>query len=182
VQLRAGEIIRDYTILCHGWLAQSHRRVDAHLTWQGDEPTRSGGVGKPARTEFKVLAHAVSSFGAATLAVVRIATGRRHQIRSHCSFIGHAVVRDEKYTALQTQELDFSFCDSTFLHRHCLMFNDLAGQEYDVVDPLPAELLAALRTAACKDSSSAAALSSTLCGDLKNWEMSAQLPMSTSCS
>ncbi|CAE7359809.1 UBE2V1 [Symbiodinium natans] len=157
VQLRAGEIRRDYTVLCHGWMAQRQRRVDAHVTWQGDGPTHSSCVGKPARTEFKVLAHILLAVGTATLTVVRITTGRRHQIRSHCSFTGHAVVRDEKYTALQTQQLDFSVCESIFLHRHCLIFNGMTG-EHEVVDRLPADLTAALTTAVGKDSASAVAL------------------------
>ncbi|CAE7943022.1 unnamed protein product [Symbiodinium necroappetens] len=172
VQLRAGEIRRDYCVLCHGWFAQTQRRVNALVTWQGDGPTRSGSVGKPARTEFKALAHILLQLGTATLTVVRIATGRRHQIRSHCSFMGHAVVRDEKYTALQTQELDFHVCDSIFLHRHSLFFHDLVNGEHEVLDHLPADLISALAGAAGKDPSSTAALNRVIHGDLQNWELS----------
>ncbi|CAE7803209.1 unnamed protein product, partial [Symbiodinium sp. CCMP2456] len=172
VQLRAGEIRRDYCVLCHGWFAQGQRRVNALVTWRGDGPTRSGSVGKHARTEFKALAHILLQFGTATLTVVRIATGRRHQIRSHCSFMGHAVVRDEKYTALQTQELDFHFCDSIFLHRHSLFFHDLGNGEHEVLDHLPSDLISALAGAAGKDPTSTAALNRVIHGDLKNWELS----------
>eukprot|EP00439_Symbiodinium_sp_Y106_P063971 s540_g9.t8 len=170
------EIRRDYCVLCHGWFSQSQRRVSALVTWRGDGPTRSGGVGKPARTEFKALAHILLAFGTATLTVVRIATGRRHQIRSHCSFMGHAVVRDEKYTALQTQELDFNFCDSIFLHRHSLFFRDLGNGEHEVVDHLPADLISALARAAGKSPTSTAALNRVINGDLKTWELSEPIP------
>ncbi|CAK9067479.1 unnamed protein product [Durusdinium trenchii] len=138
VQLRAGEIRRDYLVLCHGWMP-SDRSVEANIDTRGD-PTRTGRLGKPSRSFIKLAAHALGAFGVATMIIVRIATGRRHQIRSHVAFIGHPVVRDEKFTAWQTQVDDFLFCDRVFLHRYSLMFKDSRGELQAATNTLPADL------------------------------------------
>ncbi|MFN8539097.1 MAG: pseudouridine synthase [Thermomicrobiales bacterium] len=53
-------------------------------------PSREG---RPAVSHFRVL----ERFGRNTLVEVRIESGRTHQIRVHCAFIGHPVTGDSVY-------------------------------------------------------------------------------------
>ncbi|CAE8614719.1 unnamed protein product, partial [Polarella glacialis] len=71
-----------------------------------------------------VVAHAHQANEALSLAVVRIDTGRRHQIRAHAAHIGHATVCDGKYSSEETFSADLGWCRRNFLHRHRLAFRD----------------------------------------------------------
>ncbi|CAK9091986.1 Ribosomal large subunit pseudouridine synthase D (23S rRNA pseudouridine(1911/1915/1917) synthase) (rRNA pseudouridylate synthase D) (rRNA-uridine isomerase D) [Durusdinium trenchii] len=97
LQLHAGEIERDYLLLCHG-LCQRHH-FDASLAWRGNEPTRAAGQGKPSKSWVKPMAQGFLKQEAMTMAAARIGTGRRHQLRSHFSFSGYPVVSDQFYTS-----------------------------------------------------------------------------------
>lgn len=59
----------------------------------------------------------MSSSGTFTMTLVRVLTGRRHQIRSHCMQIGHPTVSDGRYTSTATFQTDTAFCPRNFLHR-----------------------------------------------------------------
>eukprot|EP00435_Cladocopium_sp_Y103_P070454 s173_g35.t1 len=172
---RVDEIHRDYVVLCHGWLHD--RTIEAHIDMRGHGPTWTGRIGKPSRSFIKLVAQ-VSGFAAASLTLVRIATGRRYQIRSHAAFIAHPVVRDEKFTAawlkgdstwklnhlslskeaFGTQECDFKFCERCFLHRYSLLFKDRHGELHEVTDSLPTDLSKPLGTLAARSPRFAASL------------------------
>ena len=63
---------------------------------------------KKACTVFAPLARSRSAqYRPATLAQVRILTGRKHQIRAHAQWIGHSVVGDKIYGADENFYLDF---------------------------------------------------------------------------
>ena len=59
----------------------------------------------------------MSLSGTFTMTLVRVLTGRRHQIRSHCMQIGHPTVSDGRYTSTATFQTDTAFCPRNFLHR-----------------------------------------------------------------
>merc|ERR1711933_522885 len=98
--------------------------------------------GKPSRTRLKVVAHLTSRRlgGSLSLVAVRISTGRRHQIRSHFSHVGHPTVRDGMYTASLTFEADRCFCTQNFLHRYRLVFKDANGVGCEATVPFPRAL------------------------------------------
>ncbi|CAK9034719.1 unnamed protein product [Durusdinium trenchii] len=120
LQLHAGEIERDYLLLCHG-LCQRHH-FDASLAWRGNEPTRAAGQGKPSKSWVKPMAQGFLKQEAMTMAAARIGTGRRHQLRSHFSFSGYPVVSDQFYTSEEVFQRDCTFSAKTFLHRVRLSF------------------------------------------------------------
>merc|ERR1712224_116028 len=91
--------------------------------------------GKPGATRVKVVGHfsrqpQASSASANlreqpllySLLVLRLITGRSHQIRAHMQYLGHPVVCDAKYTDAATFAEDCRWCARNFLHRYRLAF------------------------------------------------------------
>ncbi|CAE8683719.1 unnamed protein product, partial [Polarella glacialis] len=174
VQLSAGEVTRDYVVLCHGWARpgiEGLAEINARVSWRNSDLSASGGQGKPSRTLLKITAHAAHQAEALSLAAVRIATGRRHQIRSHLSHVGHPTVCDGKYTASATFQSDSYVCERNFLHRCRLVFRDANCVRREVTMPLPADLRRCLQKVASKERVSQGALQLWL-GDLGpfDWE------------
>jgi len=149
LQLNAGAIMRDYVVLCHGHIPPQVCDIVAHVDWAegSGRPSSVGGFGRPSRTMLKVLAHADAAWDGtpATLAAVRIDTGRRHQIRAHFAHIGHPIVCDGKYTTAAVFLSDLQWCQRNFLHRYRLAFTDAAGEPCEASAPLPMDLREALR-------------------------------------
>merc|ERR1712056_136154 len=100
------------------------------------------------------MAHLSHIGDALSLIAIRIATGRRHQIRSHFSHVGYPTVCDGMYTVYNTFRSDFVICPQNFLHRYRLAFRDAASVGCEVMQPLPADLLRTLRQLTAKDKES----------------------------
>merc|ERR1712190_109012 len=127
LQLAAGGVAREYTVLCHGWIPPPLQEITARVYWRAALPTSVGEQGKPARTRLKLTAHLTHNRVTLSLVAVKISTGRRHQIRSHFSHIGHPTLCDRLYASLMTFHSDRRFCARNFLHRYRLAFSDAAG-------------------------------------------------------
>ena len=86
VQLNANQIVRDYVVLCHGWVSQAKRTVATPVHWTPGNPAPSqvSSGGKPSVTNIRVVAHLHRASERYTLLAVRIGTGRTHQIRAAC--------------------------------------------------------------------------------------------------
>ncbi|CAK9069222.1 unnamed protein product, partial [Durusdinium trenchii] len=138
LQLRSRSLARDYVVLNHGKLKR--HKVDARLHWTGNFATRSGGQGKPSETRVSVVAFAGMNGSTYTMALVRVCTGRRHQIRSHCAYIGHPTVSDGRYTSWRTYQGDLGLSERNFLHRCRLTFRDANGELHKAKLPLPEDL------------------------------------------
>jgi 23S rRNA pseudouridine1911/1915/1917 synthase len=77
-------------------------------------------------------------FGRHTLVEVRIESGRTHQIRVHCAFIGHPVTGDIVYgNPKGAADLPLS---RQFLHAARLGLRLPVGEWREFTSPLPAEL------------------------------------------
>ena len=121
VQLHAGDINRDYWVLCHGLMANS-RDVRVSTWGRDDRPTCSGGRGKVSRSLLSPSHYCDHSSGAFSRLEVSILTGRKHQIRSHLAHLGHATVRDKIYSSSFTFKSDGVLTERNWLHRHRLTF------------------------------------------------------------
>jgi 23S rRNA pseudouridine955/2504/2580 synthase len=95
--IRAGRLVKVYTLMVHGSWPEGLRRVDAplrrYVAASGERRVRVDPRGKPSLTEFEVLARAPG----ATLLTALLHTGRTHQIRVHAASKAHSLVGDEKY-------------------------------------------------------------------------------------
>jgi len=103
------------------------------------------------------MGHLVARESAVTVSfvAVRISTGRRHQIRSHFSHVGHPTLRDRLYTARTSFHADRLLCACNWLHRYRLAFCDSAGVGREVVMPLLLELSWAMGKFSARDIESA---------------------------
>ncbi|CAJ1336037.1 unnamed protein product [Effrenium voratum] len=197
LQLHTGVLVRDYVVLCHGWLSPSCREIDTRIAWSNaagsGPPSRAqNDTGKPAVTKLRVLAHAIRTDDSFSLVGIRIATGRRHQIRAHLAHIGHPVVCDGKYGRLAHSKQEDSsrfaawqpsdeqfrkdreWCPRNFLHRYRLAFT-AQERPYEVLAPLPKELLAALSQLSPREDASELQLQGWLLGNaVRDW---AELPV-----
>ena len=141
VQLHAGEMHRDYTVLCHGLLPRTLTEVTASLVPGETGPTISG-RGKMSSSKISLIRHYAKSLSGAALShvLLSIDTGRKHQIRSHLTFVGHPTVRDGLYTSIATYTWDECLCSRNWLHRHRLVFQDASRQMREVFSELPPDL------------------------------------------
>ncbi|CAK0789521.1 unnamed protein product, partial [Prorocentrum cordatum] len=148
-------IERDYAILCHGHVPPELASIQAPLIKRGgtSEVHESGQV---AHTRVKVLGHYFAPPAAngscdatvrpprrVSLVVVRLVTGRQHQIRAHFRYVGHPVVCDGRY-AQDVFDEDQAWCPRNFIHRWRLGFRDVGGRAREAHDPLPEDLREAL--------------------------------------
>ena len=106
--------------------------------------------GRDAWTSYRVL----ERWTGATLAEALLHTGRTHQIRVHCQFLGHPLAGDTTYGARQNQrltELTGVAAPRVMLHSHRLSFvHPRTGRKLTKEAPWPADFeatAAALRKA-----------------------------------
>jgi 23S rRNA pseudouridine1911/1915/1917 synthase len=108
------------------------RRLRTRVSTDTDEP-------REAITHFAVK----EALREDTLLLVRLETGRTHQIRAHLRAIGHPVAGDTEYGAAGRHGLE-----RQFLHSARLAFvHPVTGARVEVASPLPADLAAALARA-----------------------------------
>jgi 23S rRNA pseudouridine1911/1915/1917 synthase len=92
--MSARRISRVYRAMVEGEGLPRKGTIDSPVGRDPDNPTRmAAGVGKPAVTQFEVLAAAAEH----SMLRVRLETGRTHQIRVHLSAIGYPVYADPLY-------------------------------------------------------------------------------------
>lgn len=116
-QIRAGAFEKEYLVLCHGSLPAKGEMEDLlrrdsalHKTFPAAEP---GPNTRPARLRYETVAE----IGERSLALVRLMTGRTHQIRAQFSSRGFPLVGDRKYGAPDGDgEIGLWSCRISFLH------------------------------------------------------------------
>lgn len=134
--LSTRRVKRTYRALVVGERLPLTGTVDSPVGRDPENPTlMAAGIGKPAVTHFEVLHE---SAGHAML-LVRLETGRTHQIRVHLSAIGHPVYADPLYgEAIPGRRL--------WLHAERLAFiHPITGEALQFESPIPEDLLEAAR-------------------------------------
>ncbi|CAK9113906.1 Ribosomal large subunit pseudouridine synthase D (23S rRNA pseudouridine(1911/1915/1917) synthase) (rRNA pseudouridylate synthase D) (rRNA-uridine isomerase D) [Durusdinium trenchii] len=153
VQLANGDVLREYLVLCHGF-GSALSVISSGVLWSdAGGRSRASGRGKPSRSVVKNWALGYLTTSSCSWAVVRIATGRRHQIRVHLAFEGRPSYGDAMYTTAATNEFDWHVCPRNMLHRHHLRFFD-SDSRHSVIAPLPSDMVGVLSKIVPKDSAS----------------------------
>ena len=136
-ELRRRHIGRVYNTLVQGLFATPTGTIDAPIGRDQSRPTRRAVVagGKPAVTHYEV----VEAYPEAdvSLLVVKLETGRTHQIRVHMAAIDHPVIGDRTYSAINHPVST----PRIFLHaRTVRLRHPTSGEEVAYTSPLPADL------------------------------------------
>jgi 23S rRNA pseudouridine1911/1915/1917 synthase len=135
------KVEKHYLALVHGTPEKLHGIIDLPLSKNFKRRKMSVGEGKPAVTEYSVLAEGrlPSSLDQIALLKVKLHTGRTHQIRAHLSHINHPVVGDKVYGGSH-KKFDIKALNRQFLHSSRLMFRLPDGTWGDFRSDLPKEL------------------------------------------
>lgn len=137
------EVQKTYVALVHGKLVPEEGEISVpvgRLPWRRD---RFGVVagGRSSQTFYKVLEFFPGNNAGHTLVEFHPKTGRTHQIRIHCKYVGHAIVADEFYAGRKTARNDRKWCPRLFLHAKNIKFiHPLSGQPVEFSSDLPEEL------------------------------------------
>jgi 23S rRNA pseudouridine955/2504/2580 synthase len=125
-ELKAKQVAKTYHALVHGRWPDDVIQVNAPLqknqVKEGEKVVTVDPEGKSSVTNFRVL----KRFHNATLVEASPLTGRTHQIRVHCQYVGHPIVGDKKYTT--TARDDLSDIKTLCLHAAMISFNRPEGE------------------------------------------------------
>lgn len=158
---------KEYVCVVHGWVDRSEREIHKRIRVEKRKAPNSrrtvstfctvGPNGKPSFTELYTLSHLKhpETQEPYSLVVLKLHTGRTHQIRVHMLSIGHPLVTDSKY-AEERLASDRSWCPRNFLHTYRLAFRDVPsdqeleehgfGEVQELVTPLPNDLTQTLQS------------------------------------
>lgn len=107
-------------------------------------------LGKNAHTDYEVVSHYTKPQAEAhnqhySLLKLAPKTGRTHQIRVHCKYIGHPLVSDALYASKNQLVVDLNWCPRHFLHASNIAFvHPETQQTIRFEAPLPDDLQGAL--------------------------------------
>lgn len=139
-QIRHHEVRRTYQALVYGQVTTDHGTIDAPIGRDPKNRQKMAVVpdGKPAKSHFRV----VERLEHATWLEVELETGRTHQIRVHCQYIGHPIVNDPVYAGNRKQ---YGLTGQT-LHASKLAFiHPITRQELVIESPLPEHFLSVMK-------------------------------------
>lgn len=146
-QFKNREIEKHYLALCYGSLKTDQGEISAAIGRSVSDRKKMSTItkaGKEAITRFKVM----ERYKTATLADIRIITGRTHQIRVHFASLGHPVLGDKIYgkkTSLRLGPLTINF-SRQMLHAHSLKFSHPAtGEIVEFIAPMPEDMKEAIK-------------------------------------
>ena len=133
-QLRERTAHKDYTALVHGIIPRD-LTIEAPIGRDPVHRTRMAVVsnGRVATSMLHVSEHLPGY----TLLTVDLRTGRTHQIRVHCAYIGHPVAGDRLYAPRRAAPRGLT---RQFLHATLLEINLPNGERRTFVSPLPDDL------------------------------------------
>lgn len=140
-QFRAGEVEKTYLALLVGRLKGQEQLVDAPLLTTerrgGERHVRVDAAGKPALTRLAVE----ERLPGATLARVRLLTGRTHQIRVHAAHLGLPLAGDRRYGLEPDPVVQHTGLQRLFLHALSIAVASPRDERViRVTSPLPVEL------------------------------------------
>ena len=115
---------KEYIALVHGHLTPAQGTIRApigRLPWRR---THFGVIPEGRQAHSTYEAQQKYIFNGQAYSLIRLIphTGRTHQLRVHCAWIGHSIVSDPLYCGRKTLVLDLAFCSRMFLHARKIGF------------------------------------------------------------
>lgn len=145
-----------YQALVHGNPIQPSGAIEVAIAEDKSQKGRMKVMksGKPAHTDYEVI----KRWKSYSLLELQLHTGRTHQIRVHCAYLGHPIVCDslygmknsslflssfkKKFNMGKYQEEESPLLSRLALHAHQLRFEDSSGQMILMAAPLPKDMRA----------------------------------------
>lgn len=150
-QIQQRLVDRRYVTLVHGRVVPETGLIDAPIGRHPKDPRKmwvsDASGSRSAVTSFRTLERfeAGGLDDGYSFIECKLQTGRTHQIRVHCAYIQHAVVGDPLYGRRKLKE-DLGL-ERQFLHSYSLSFDHpVSGERIALIDALPPDLAAALRS------------------------------------
>ncbi|MDQ6833320.1 MAG: RluA family pseudouridine synthase [Chloroflexota bacterium] len=137
-QLRERTAHKEYTVLVHG-IVPRDVTINAPIGRDPVHRTRMAVVSNG--REATSIVHVVEHLPGCTLLSVDLRSGRTHQIRVHCAYIGHPVAGDRRYALRRTPPYRLT---RQFLHAALLEITLPNGERRAFVSSLPDDLVAVL--------------------------------------
>ena len=140
-QFTSRKVRKEYVALVYGIVRNDSGTVSVPIGrshaghFAAHTKSRENTVDRDAITDWSVLQRFTNS----TLLSLHPATGRTHQLRVHCKFMGHSIVGDTVYTT-RKQPYRLPPLERLFLHAAELEFTGLTEKQIHVSCPLPLEL------------------------------------------
>lgn len=129
------EIEKEYIALVWGVIEEDEALIDAPIGRSSSDRKKMSVTAtnsKPAKTWFKVL----ERFAHATEVLIKIESGRTHQIRVHFNYINHPVINDPMYGKLKEKSTSYG----QYLHAYKLTFlHPIIGKKMEFISSLPQE-------------------------------------------
>ncbi len=135
---------REYLALCEGIFKEDEGTVDTYIGRHPNDRIKMAvlpaGKGRRAVTHYKVVKRYAKGF---TLVRFRLETGRTHQIRVHCRYLGHPIAGDPVYGS-KKQKFELN---GQLLHAFRLTLDHpKTGERMRFEAPLPAHFTRVLDT------------------------------------
>jgi 23S rRNA pseudouridine1911/1915/1917 synthase len=139
-QIKERKIVKKYMALVHGVVKDRAGFIEAPIgrdQKHGNKMAVSDIASREAKTYFEII----RNFESFTLLLLRLYTGRTHQIRVHLKFIGHPVVGDKVYGP-RKGKTPLIFITRQALHSQYLQFtHPVNHQVMSFTSPLPDDIM-----------------------------------------
>lgn len=130
--MKRDQVEKYYYAVAHGIVEKDEGTIDAPLGRSGVDPVRRAVIedGSPSVTHYKVLERFESGF---SYLMLRLETGRTHQIRVHLAYLGHPIAGDPLYGREEPELIG-----RQALHAGRIVFqHPVSGEVIDAEAPLP---------------------------------------------
>lgn len=144
---RERRVKKHYLALVHGVVTEETGTIDAPIGHNSQTWPRWGvyETGDASQTNFTVK----QRFAQHTLMELEPLTGRTHQLRIHCTHIGHPIVGDQVYKGEEKtglQSIPGFKSKHQLLHAHLLAFrHPSTGEEMRFIAPMPTAMVEAIQ-------------------------------------
>jgi len=126
-QIKDRMVVKKYLALVYGILKDKAGYIEAPIGRDKNHRNKMS-VSDIACREAKTYFEVINTFESFTLLLLRLYTGRTHQIRVHLKFIGYPVVGDKLY-GLRKEKNELIIIQRQALHSHFLQFTHPADRQ-----------------------------------------------------
>ncbi len=140
-EIRERQIDKRYWALVNGRFPTDLKSINATLRTSREQDAEKRARVKVDGKASETIIENVEAAGPHSLVMMRLVTGRMHQIRAHAQHIGHSVAGDRLYGDDPfNQEMAARGLKRLFLHAASIGF-DVGGRRVEVAAPLPSDLI-----------------------------------------